>query len=73
METENYPPNKQKVKIPVWAVAVVAVVAILVFAVGLPAIQNGNTEPEIITVSTLQEIVNVSELSTYTAVYNGIA
>ncbi len=73
METENYPQNKQKVKIPVWAVAVVAVVAILVFAVGLPAIQNGNTEPEIITISTLQEIVNVSELSTYTAVYNGIA
>lgn len=30
-------------------------------------------EPEVITVSTLEKIINVSELSTFTAVYNGIA
>lgn len=30
-------------------------------------------EPEIITVSTLEKIINVSELSTFKAVYNGIA
>lgn len=29
--------------------------------------------PEIITVSTLERIINVSELSTFTSVYNGIA
>lgn len=30
-------------------------------------------EPNVITVSTLEKIINVSELSTFTAVYNGIA
>ena len=34
---------------------------------------NSSHKQEIITVSTLQKIVNVSELSTFTAVYNGIA
>ena len=29
--------------------------------------------PEVITVSTLEKIINVKELSTFTAVYNGIA
>lgn len=73
METENNLENKRKIKIPVWAVAVVVVAMILGFGVGLPIIQKANAKPEIITVATLQEIVNVSELSTYTAVYNGIA
>ena len=30
-------------------------------------------EPEVITVATLEKIIHISELSTYTAVYNGIA
>ena len=39
----------------------------------LSAGKRAKQPPEVITVSSLQEIVNVSELSTYTAVYNGIA
>lgn len=37
------------------------------------ATQKNKPEPEIITVSTLEKIIHVSELSTFTAVYNGIA
>ena len=32
-----------------------------------------NSEPEIISKLTLKKIINVSELSTFEAVYNGIA
>lgn len=35
--------------------------------------RNVEDKTEIITVSTLEEIINVSELSTFTSVYNGIA
>ena len=34
---------------------------------------NKKSEPEIVTESQLKEIINVSELSTFTAVYNGVA
>ena len=34
---------------------------------------NKEEEPEVITVASLEKIINVSELSTFTAVYNGIA
>lgn len=65
--------NKWNLKIPVWAVAAVAIAVVFCLVVGVPVIQQGNTGPEVITTSTLQEIIGVSELSTYTAVYNGIA
>lgn len=35
--------------------------------------ENGNSHPQIVTESQLKEIINVSELSTFTAVYNGVA
>lgn len=38
-----------------------------------PPQQPAESEPEIVTVSALQQIVAVSELSTFTAVYNGVA
>lgn len=50
----------------------VAAAAVMAFAV-LPAGRRQSQSPQVITESTLQEIINVSELSTYTAVYNGIA
>ena len=34
---------------------------------------NRKSEPQIVTESQLEEIINVSELSTFTAVYNGVA
>lgn len=59
---------KQLVLIPV----VVLMVAILL-AVLLPGGEGKQKKPEVLTVSTLEKIVQVSKLSTYTAVYNGIA
>lgn len=52
-------------------VACVAVIAVVVII----AMSNATKEeePEIITKSTLEKIINVSELSTYEAVYNGVA
>lgn len=70
--------SEQTVKRPrlkrlIWILAVVAIIAAVAFVIGLSVVQQKNQPPEIVTLSTLQEIVNVSELSTYTAVYNGIA
>ena len=62
----------KKMQLIILVVAAVLVVGIAVLAItGLSSSQE--SEPEVITVSTLERIINVSELSTFTAVYNGIA
>ena len=73
-EKQQRKPQNRKLqfKFPAWVLVVVAAV-IVVGAVALPAARQGQQSSKVITVSALQEIVNVSELSTYTAVYNGIA
>lgn len=48
------------------------IVIILLFVIGVDVIMP-NKKPVITTVSTLEEIIKISELSTYTSVYNGIA
>jgi len=52
-------------------------VILLLIAILIIIFASSNTKeespPEIITVSTLEKIINVSELSTYTSVYNGVA
>lgn len=52
------------------------IIATLAFTAGIATVfsssEQNNQQAEIITVSTLQKIIKVSELSTYTAVYNGI-
>lgn len=56
-------------------IAIIAMALVLAISGGLlvvPKVLN-KPEPEVITVSTLEKIINVSELSTFTAVYNGIA
>ena len=65
--------KRPRLKQMIWILAVVAIIAAAAFAIGLSAVQQKNQPPEIVTLSTLQKIVDVSELSTYTAVYNGIA
>lgn len=72
METAYKRGSGRKLKLLVWVLVLLAVAALAVTLV-LPRLQQAGQPPEIITVSTLQEIVNVSRLSTYTAVYNGIA
>ena len=49
-------------------IAVIAITSIFVFVK-----VSGKEEPEIITESNLEKIINVSDLSTLEAVYNGIA
>ena len=72
---ENQPQAQPKVKKPKLWLIVVAVALILVIAVFVMFQATGSNEPspEVVTVSTLEKIINVNELSTFTAVYNGIA
>lgn len=62
------PRQKRKWLIIAVIVLVFAAAAFIVFRV----VGSGRSEPEIINHSTLEKIINVSELSTFTAVYNGI-
>ena len=64
--------SRLKIKIFVWLLIILAAGAVLSFSL-LPKLQRPGQQAEVITVSTLQEIVSVSRLSTYTAVYNGVA
>ena len=57
---------------------VICVIAILVLALIAAFFLKGKSkwddkEPEVITISTLEKIIDVDELSTFTAVYNGVA
>lgn len=69
--------SKTKKKRPLVAffagVAVCAVIAVTVAAVAPQTDKSQEPAKEVITVSTLEHIISVSELSTLTAVYNGIA
>lgn len=67
---KNSPENKKLLAVVVGVVLVAIVAGILVAP---KILSNSKPEPEVITVSTLEKIINVSELSTFTAVYNGIA
>ncbi|MEQ2563991.1 DUF4230 domain-containing protein [Ventrimonas sp. CLA-AP-H27] len=71
--------DKAKKKIPenkkfLAVVAGIVLVSIVAGILVVPKIlSSSKPEPEVITVSTLEKIINVSKLSTFTAVYNGIA
>lgn len=61
-----------------WQVLSLSLAAVLVIIVLILLMSNKQPEQpeetrEVITVSTLEKIINVSELSTFTAVYNGIS
>ena len=73
METTGLQTPKQKFKPPVWVLAIAVVVIAGIAVVSARMMPKEEPKPTVITESTLQEIINVSELSTYTAVYNGIA
>lgn len=57
------------------SVVLIGIAAVLCIALALffGSTKHKEQEPEVITVATLERIINVSELSTFTAVYNGIA
>ena len=71
---------KDKVKkaatkqIPVWMIGIAFVIVIALVAVMAIAFRPKEpAKPEYVTYSVLENIVNVSELSTFEAVYNGVA
>ena len=58
----------------VWVLLLAAALAVIITFFALFQVnQNRPQNAEVITVSTLEKIIEVSELSTFTAVYNGIA
>lgn len=61
--------GRKRIKLAV-VVCILAVLGIAVYAIPNTTQKN---KPQIITQATLQKVINVSELSTYEAVYNGIA
>lgn len=65
--------NKKVQKLlPVIAVAAVVIIALSALGISR-VVKSAADNREVITVSTLERIINASELSTFTAVYNGIA
>ncbi len=68
--------KKLKKKLPKKVKIIISIILVVVIAVGYFGINVGlkpNNEPEIITTANLKKIIEVSELSTYECVYNGIA
>ena len=67
--------EQKNIKKPSTALVAIVIVVIALVAVLLIFFLRNEPEPEpdVITVSSLQKIINVSELSTFTAIYNGIA
>ena len=67
--------SQPKVKKPYLPLVIGAAILALLITGGVlfQAANRAEPEAEVITVSTLERIVNVSELSTFTAVYNGVA
>lgn len=61
----------EKSKVGVVAVLLVMAIAFVVLIFYMRG--SSVVEPEVISESSLQDVINVSELSTFTAVYNGIA
>lgn len=67
-----------KLKEEIWKKVVpLIVLTILVLAVVITLVlsfnQKSENKAEVVTISTLEKIINVSKLSTFTSVYNGIA
>lgn len=74
VEAGRHPFAKLLVKPKVLVIAaVVILVAIAAVAVLLQTSGREEPQPQVLNTSTLEKIINVSELSTFTAVYNGIA
>lgn len=69
---KRYPLKRLPVK-PQVLVAAVVILAVIAVAVVLRTTGREKPQPQVLNTSTLEKIINVSELSTFTAVYNGIA
>ncbi len=67
--------SKQRISVKSMLYAMVAVVIVIVIVCSSLVTKNffKKSEPEIINKNTLEKIINVNDLSTFEAVYNGIA
>lgn len=70
-ETKQTAKKKPPVRL-ILILVVALVVCVAIFAL-LQGARPKEPTQEVITISTLEDIINISELSTFTAVYNGIA
>ena len=64
---------KLPVKPQVLGIAAAVILVIIAAAALLRTTDREKPQPQVLNTSTLEKIINVSELSTFTAVYNGIA
>ena len=71
-EIKNERPNIKRLY-PIVAILLVIIIALAVVFVLPHKISSDTNQPKIVTISTLQEIVNISKLSTVQFVYNGSA
>ncbi len=65
--------KNKNLKIILIIAATMAIVVIAIVVIKLQLGKEQNSNKEVITVSTLEKIINVSELSTFEAVYNGVS
>lgn len=78
-DDQSYPKNttekiiKCNKKVKYAAIIVLVIIVIVTMIVGGKLAGKEEKKEEILTTSTLEKIINVSELSTFQAVYNGIA
>jgi len=63
----------KKIKLKLVSVLIIVIVVLVAIIGILIEINSAKKEKEIITKSTLEKIINVSDLSTFEAVYNGVA
>ncbi len=73
MKTIEQGKTQNKTQTMVLLFAVIAVIVCVAIFVVVKFSKPEGPKAEVVTVSTLEKIINVSELSTFTAVYNGIA
>lgn len=65
--------RKLKLKFPLGKIILITALVTAVIGISFRIQDNTRPAPEVVTISTLEKIINVSELSTFTSVYNGIA
>ena len=70
---KRHPLKKLPVKPQILVIAAVVILSAIAAAVVLRTTGREKPKPQVLNASTLEKIIDVSELSTFTAVYNGIA
>ncbi|MBQ8143318.1 MAG: DUF4230 domain-containing protein [Butyricicoccus sp.] len=75
MNQDNNTDVKRKIPMikPLYLAVFGVVIVALVLGIVIFSTLNKDESAEVVTVSTLEKIINISELSTFTAVYNGVA